>query len=242
LTTVRLTVASAAASLSLLGFAPAQEKESATRASPALESPEDKLSYAVGVSLGDYLRKRSADVDVDLIARGLADTLSDGRTLLTDAEARVTAVKVHRELEKSQVARQDADDTALPGAAPRAGITVAFKLDPRLTQGLYMGERWVSPPTFMGAGDAHSVTVEARAEGRDARGRRMRIAPRWTPADPHLVTVIPREGNEARITVHGPGQSSLEVASPEFSRTLQIKAEYRHDVLLVEIAQGQGPK
>jgi hypothetical protein len=27
-------------------------------------------------------------------------------------------------------------------------IAVVFKLDPRLTAGLYMGDRWVSPPTY----------------------------------------------------------------------------------------------
>jgi hypothetical protein len=48
-------------------------------------------------------------------------------------------------------------------------LTVAFKLDPRLTGGTYGGERWVSPPKYTTAGEEADVaTVEVRIHGLDA--------------------------------------------------------------------------
>ncbi|MCI0409494.1 MAG: FKBP-type peptidyl-prolyl cis-trans isomerase [Acidobacteria bacterium] len=114
------------------------------------------------------------------------------------------------------------------------GITVSFKLDPRLTQGLYMGERWVSPPTYTTTLD----TVDARAEGVDAKGKRVNIRPQWIPVDPEMVTVTPSEGSEAKITVHRAGESSLQVTYQGVSKELAIKvAAYRGDAFQVEIAQ-----
>ena len=50
---------------------------------PALKSQKDKLSYALGMDLGQQFRKQSVDVDPALFGKGLSDTLSGGATLLT---------------------------------------------------------------------------------------------------------------------------------------------------------------
>lgn len=127
--------------------------------------------------------------------------------------------------------------TAKP--SPLRSIQVAFKLDNRLTQGLYMGERWVSPPTYNHAGTATSVTVDARATGVDTRGAGKAIAATWVSADPERVTVTPAQGNVVAITVHGAGESSVKVMAGGRTRELTIKARHVSGVLQVEITQAQ---
>lgn len=107
-------------------------------------------------------------------------------------------------------------------AAPLTDIKVSFKLDSRLTRGLYMGDLWVSPPTYIGA--SGQDTIEARALGIDDKGRPVNIRPEWIPMDTGMVTVTPVRGNEVKITVRRAGESSLKVAAPGFSRELSIKA------------------
>lgn len=121
-------------------------------------------------------------------------------------------------------------------APPISDITVSFKLDPRLTKGLYMGERWVSPPTYTGGQQGNEFTVEARAHGR-AKGGLVDISPRWIPSDPDMVAVSPGRGRDVKITVQRAGESTLEVASQEVSKKLSIKAWYQGNALQAEISQ-----
>ncbi len=130
---------------------------------------------------------------------------------------------------------------AVPAAMSRpaalADINVSFKLDPRLTRGLYMGDRWVSPPTYSGVQDG-KFTVDARVQGVDAKGEPVDISPKWIPSDPKMVTVSPGQGNAVQITVQRAGQSSLQVTSQGFTRTLSIKAAaYRGNAIQAEISQ-----
>jgi hypothetical protein len=140
--------------------------------------------------------------------------------------------KTHTEVAQPAGSRTD----AVPAAAA-AGIQLSFKLDPRLTRGLYMGERWVSPPTYSIAQEGPSVTVDARAQVLDAQGLPTNIGPEWTPADPGMVTVSPARGNQVTITVQRVGESSLTVASQGAARELAVKATRLGDALQVEIAQ-----
>ena len=118
-----------------------------------------------------------------------------------------------------------------------AAIRVAFKLDSRLTTGLYMGERWVSPPTYSASGAGASVTVDVRASGLDAIGRPARISAVWTSSDPAMVSVTPGEGNVVSINVQRPGESTVTVASHGMTRQLAVKAVRQDAVMRVEIAQ-----
>ena len=127
-----------------------------------------------------------------------------------------------------------------PAATALTGIAVSYKLDPRLTQGSYLGVRWVSPSTFTRVQDGKDLTVEARAHGRDAKGRALNISPEWLPADPEMVSVTPSQGNEVTITVLRAGESTLEVASQGLSKKVHIKAEYRNNVL-VGFFTGESP-
>lgn len=353
---------------SLEGYAREDEPDKAVQAAPrdaaALETQKEKLSYALGMNLGNQLRSQSLDVDLDLLMRGLQDARS-GKTLLTQREALAAVNASQDDLKKKQTASQAdqqakntkegeaflaenkardgvvtlpsglqykilktgegrkpvIDDTvvvhyrgtfidgsefassykikkpatlalkkALKGwaealqlmpvgskwelfvpshlaygergsrrgigpnatlifevelisvkesvaaktqAAPAlTGITFSFRLDPRLTQGLYMGERWVSPSTYTEVQNGENLIVVARADGRNARGEGVKIRPEWRPADPEMVTVTPGQGSEVKITVLRPGESVLEVASQGLSKKLLIKAEYQNNVLV----------
>jgi FKBP-type peptidyl-prolyl cis-trans isomerase len=125
-------------------------------------------------------------------------------------------------------------------AAALTGINVSFKLDPRLTKSLYMGERWVSPRTYTNthSPDGKTLTVEARAYGLDDKGQGTNISPSWIPADPAMVTVSPNHGNEVKITVQHSGTSKLKVESPGVSRELLITAKYEGgNAVQVDITQ-----
>jgi len=131
---------------------------------------------------------------------------------------------------------QAAQKAAAPAAASVADIKVSFKLDSRLTQGMYMGERWVSPPTYTGVREGKEITVDAKAEGLDTWGKPTGIALKWVPADPDMVTVTPGQRNEVKITVRRDGQSSLKIAAAGFSRELLIMATYQGNAIQVNIS------
>jgi len=123
-------------------------------------------------------------------------------------------------------------------AADITDIKVSFKLDPRLTKSMYMGDRWVSPPTYTSTvREGEELTVEARVEVVGAKGKQINIKPKWTPTDPEMVTVTPGQGNEFKITVRRSGQSNLKVSVPGFSRNLAIKATNQGSAMQVEISQ-----
>ena len=121
---------------------------------------------------------------------------------------------------------------------PRARVLIPPReMDPRIATGNYGGERWVSPPTCTRVGEGKTCTVEARVQGSDATGRSVSFTPKWTSADPEMVTVTPSEGNQVKILVLRPGQTSVRVSSPAFSKELTIKAAYQNNVLQVDISQ-----
>jgi hypothetical protein len=120
-----------------------------------------------------------------------------------------------------------------PGAA---GVDFSFQLDPRLTGGLHMGRRWVSPRTYSRTGDRGGVVVEAKAKlaGRGAGGARVA----WAASEPDMVDVSPREGDEVRLTVIRPGESTVTARAGGASGTLIIRAvEVRGGALRVDIAR-----
>lgn len=347
--------------------APAQD-------APAFKTDKEKTSYAVGMNVGSAIRRDSADLDVNLIVRGLQDALSSATPLLTQDEMRALLTRLQAQL-KSRVATQQSEKAAraksegdvflaenktkegvvttasglqykilkagtgakpavtdtvvvnyrgtlidgtefdnsykagkpstlalnrvikgwsealqlMPvgskwqlyvpsdlaygtrGAGPRigpntalifdvellsvqaagtspatpssgtsaatnpAGIDISFKLDPRITKGLYMGDRWVGAP-YTQAGDENQVTVEARAQALDRTGKSMNTSPRWVAANTEIATVTPGEAGQVTIRVHRAGETTLRVTSDGLSRELGIKAEKKGPALQVVIS------
>jgi FKBP-type peptidyl-prolyl cis-trans isomerase FklB len=67
-----------------------------------LKTQKDKTSYAMGMNVGTGLRKQSIDIDPAIVARGLKDAFSNGKTLLTDEEARAVLTQLQSDLRKKQ--------------------------------------------------------------------------------------------------------------------------------------------
>jgi FKBP-type peptidyl-prolyl cis-trans isomerase FklB len=72
---------------------------------PTLALQKDKFSYALGMNIGTNLRKQSITVNVDLIARGLKDSIAGGKTLLSEDEARAVMLAVQAEYRQQQMER-----------------------------------------------------------------------------------------------------------------------------------------
>ena len=83
---------------------------------PATPSPfkdqKEKLSYALGMSLGENFRRQSMEVDTDTLVRGINDGLSGGKTLMTDQELQATLMQMQSELRAKQQERIRAEATA----------------------------------------------------------------------------------------------------------------------------------
>jgi FKBP-type peptidyl-prolyl cis-trans isomerase FklB len=77
----------------------------AKKAAPApltLTTPKDKLSYAIGLSLGKSLKRDEIDVDLAILTRAIKDVLAGNQQLLTDQEMQSTLSALSAELRKKQ--------------------------------------------------------------------------------------------------------------------------------------------
>jgi FKBP-type peptidyl-prolyl cis-trans isomerase FklB len=72
----------------------------------ALKTQKEKFSYAIGMKtgqrMGESLGKQSVPIDPAIVARGLKDGLTGGKTLLTDEEAQAAIKTVQDEVGKQQ--------------------------------------------------------------------------------------------------------------------------------------------
>jgi FKBP-type peptidyl-prolyl cis-trans isomerase FklB len=80
----------------------------ATPAKPAqpltLKTQKDKLSYAIGMNIGQSMKKDSLDIDPAIVERGLKDAMSGGKLLMTDEEAKTVVTDFRAEMMKKKEA------------------------------------------------------------------------------------------------------------------------------------------
>ena len=69
---------------------------------PALKTQKEKLSYALGMDLGNQLRQQSIDVDPALFSQGLKDAVSGGKAILTEEEVRAVIAELQTQLQAKQ--------------------------------------------------------------------------------------------------------------------------------------------
>jgi FKBP-type peptidyl-prolyl cis-trans isomerase len=88
---------------------PKSQPSAATKRAPAKAAPpltlktqKDKASYALGMNFGTGLRKQSIDIDPAILARGLRDSFSNGKTLLTEDEAKAVLTQLQGDVRKKQ--------------------------------------------------------------------------------------------------------------------------------------------
>jgi FKBP-type peptidyl-prolyl cis-trans isomerase FklB len=78
--------------------------QAAAKAKPpfTLKTQKDKASYAMGMNIGNGLRKQSIDIDPAIVARGLRDAFSNGKTLLTEDEVHAILTQLQADMRKKQ--------------------------------------------------------------------------------------------------------------------------------------------
>ena len=67
-----------------------------------LKTQKDKVSYSIGMDIGTTLKKQSLDVDPAILARGIRDSMSGQKPLMTDQEIRDTIAAFQKEMTAKQ--------------------------------------------------------------------------------------------------------------------------------------------
>jgi FKBP-type peptidyl-prolyl cis-trans isomerase FklB len=68
----------------------------------SLKSQKDKISYIIGLDIGNNLKRQSADVDLDILLRGMKDSLSGTKPVLSENEIREVTTAFKQEMTKKQ--------------------------------------------------------------------------------------------------------------------------------------------
>ncbi len=69
---------------------------------PALQTEKDKVSYSIGIDIGNTLKRQSIDVNLDLVTRGLKDAMTGGKMLMTEEQIVETVTNFRKEMMAKQ--------------------------------------------------------------------------------------------------------------------------------------------
>ena len=72
----------------------------AAQDAPALKTEKDKVSYALGMDLGNQLKKLSIEVDPAVFGQGLKDARSGSKTVLTEEEVRAAVAGLQADIKR----------------------------------------------------------------------------------------------------------------------------------------------
>ncbi len=70
-----------------------------------LKDQKDKVSYSIGMNIGNNLKKQSIDVNPDVLAQGIKDALSGSKALMTEQEVNETIMAFQKEMSAKQIER-----------------------------------------------------------------------------------------------------------------------------------------
>ena len=70
-----------------------------------LKTQKDKVSYAIGLDVGNGLKKNEVDVDADIVAKAIKDVLAGNKPLMTDEEVKTTITGLQKDLQAKQQER-----------------------------------------------------------------------------------------------------------------------------------------
>ena len=84
-----------------------------------LKTPKDKVSYGLGVGVARNFKRQGIEVDVDLLVKGLRDTLSGEKLLLSEDDLRATLQGFAEEMrqKQAQAAKLAAEENKKAGEA-----------------------------------------------------------------------------------------------------------------------------
>ena len=72
---------------------------------PVLKEQKDKISYSIGMNIGNNLKKQAIDVNPDALVSGIKDALSGGKALMTEQEVNDTLMAFQKEMASKQTER-----------------------------------------------------------------------------------------------------------------------------------------
>jgi len=73
-----------------------------------LKNQKEKVSYIIGMDIGSNLKKQSIDVDPNILAKGVQQSLAGSKPLLTEQEIQETMMAFQKEMMAKQKERGDA--------------------------------------------------------------------------------------------------------------------------------------
>ncbi|MBI5343561.1 MAG: FKBP-type peptidyl-prolyl cis-trans isomerase [Deltaproteobacteria bacterium] len=163
---------------------------------PALKTPKEKLSYAIGADTGKVLRQQEIEVDVEVLLRGLKDGLSGGKLLLTEQE-----LMAIRNAAQSEMVRKQAAQKLKQSPAPQKSAEESKKAGEAFLAGNKTKEGVVALPSglqykILKAGDGRKPTdtdvVECNYRGTLIDGKEFDSSyARGKPATLSVAGVIP---------------------------------------------------
>ncbi len=72
-----------------------------------LKTEKEKLSYAIGLNIGESMKKDSLDIDPAILARAIKDALTGGKPAMSETEAKTVITAFRSEMMKKQQARAE---------------------------------------------------------------------------------------------------------------------------------------
>lgn len=73
-----------------------------------LKDQKDKVSYSIGLDIGNTLKRQLIDVNAELLNKGIQDGLGGGKALLTDEEMKEAMATFQKEMTTKQAAAKKA--------------------------------------------------------------------------------------------------------------------------------------
>ena len=70
-----------------------------------LKTKKDKVSYSIGLDIGNSFKKQAIDIDPEILIKGLKDGLSGEPALLTDTEVREVLIAFQQEMKAKEEGR-----------------------------------------------------------------------------------------------------------------------------------------
>jgi FKBP-type peptidyl-prolyl cis-trans isomerase len=116
--------------ITILAGATLAQNAPAPQDQPALKDQKEKLSYALGMDVARTLRRQSIEIDPALFNKGLNDTYSGGKLLLSDDEERALITDMQKDT------RKKLEDTRAQAADTNKKAGDAFLAENKKAQGV----------------------------------------------------------------------------------------------------------
>ncbi len=76
-----------------------------------LKTEKDRISYGIGMDIGESMKRQSIDINPDVLAQGIKDVFSGGKLLLTEEELRNTMENFNKDMmAKQKIQMQELSD------------------------------------------------------------------------------------------------------------------------------------